>query len=273
MTDILITGCPIVNIGRLMFMRSNRERSGFGQRMYEARKRAGLTQKEVQAKLGISQSNMSDLEGMAESSSFTAQLASLYGCSPNWLATGEGSPEVIVIDGQHRLFSQLKDLDLSKAVIDSLHLDAFARATANAEDAGAPRVMRPTPVVGMAKLGDNGYYEELQFPAGHGDGWVDGYSVDPNAYALRVKGDSMHPAIRHGAFVVVEPNSVCMPGEYVAIALTDGRKMVKELIMERPDEIVVESVNGNQRQTIDRSMIEHIHPVAAVVAASKWRPA
>lgn len=66
---------------------------------------------------------------------------------------------------------------------------------------------------------------------------------------------------------------MCVPGEYVVIALTDGRKMVKELVIERPSEIVVESVNGNHRVTIDRGEIERMHPVAAVVAASKWRPA
>lgn len=121
-------------------------------------------------------------------------------------------------------------------------------------------------------MGDEGFYVELQHPPGHGDGYIDGYSSDPNAYALRVKGDSMHPAIRHGSFVVVEPNGTCMPGEYVAIGLSNGQRMVKELIMERTDEIVIESVNGNHRRTIERSDIDWMHPVAAVVAASKWRP-
>ena len=120
-------------------------------------------------------------------------------------------------------------------------------------------------------MGDDGYYEELQHPPGHGDGVVDGYSSDPNAYALRVKGDSMHPAIRHGQFVVVDPNGQCIPGEYVVISLLNGKKMVKELVIERPDEIVIESVNGNHRQTIAKTEIEKIHPVGAVVAASKWR--
>ena len=93
------------------------------------------------------------------------------------------------------------------------------------------------------------------------------------AYALRVKGDSMHPAIRHGSFVVVEPGRSCVPGEYVVLALVSGQKMVKELVMERLAEIVVESVNGGERLTIERSDIEKVRPVAAISAASKWRPA
>lgn len=138
----------------------------------------------------------------------------------------------------------------------------------DAEPAGRPRTVRPTRVVGAAKLGDNGYYEET----GHDAGWVDSYSADPAVYALRVVGDSMHPAIRHGSFVVVDPNGACVPGEYVAIALVDGRKMVKELVFDRATEVVVESVNGGQRLTLQRTEIVTMHPVAAVVLASKWRP-
>lgn len=140
------------------------------------------------------------------------------------------------------------------------------------EPGGRPRTMRRVPVVGTARLGENGFYEELGHATGYGDGWVDGYSADPGAYALRVKGDSMHPAIRHGSFVVVEPHGTCVPGEYVVIALRDGRKMVKELVIERADEVVVESVNGNRRMTFEKAEIEKMHAVAAVVAASKWRP-
>ncbi|MBV5295499.1 MULTISPECIES: LexA family transcriptional regulator [Curvibacter] len=140
------------------------------------------------------------------------------------------------------------------------------------EPAGTPKTTRRTPVVGTAKMGSDGYYEELQYPGGHGDGYVDGYSSDPKAYALRVKGDSMHPAIRHGSFVIVEPNGRPVPGEYVAIALKDGSKMVKELIIDRLHEVVIESVNGNHRKTLERDEIEWIYPVAAVVAASKWQP-
>lgn len=144
-------------------------------------------------------------------------------------------------------------------------------AEPSATYAGQPSVVRRVPVIGEAKLGQDGHYEEAHPPGG--DGTVDGYSSDPDAYALRVRGDSMHPAIRHGSFVVVEPHGRCVTGEYVALQLVDGRKMVKELIIERPTEIVVESVNGNSRQTIERSLIERMHPVAAVVSPSKWRSA
>lgn len=185
------------------------------------------------------------------------------------LATGFGVDVLILTD--HEISP---DYELPTAIIRATPSNQAQTATnviANADDAGTPRHFRRTPVVGTAKMGDGGYYEALDYPTGQGDGWVDSYSPDPNAYALRVKGDSMHPAIRHGSFVVVEPNGRCVPGEFVAIVLRDGRKMVKELVIEREQEIVIESVNGNQRQTLERSEIEKMHPIAAVVAASRWR--
>jgi phage repressor protein C with HTH and peptisase S24 domain len=126
--------------------------------------------------------------------------------------------------------------------------------------------------VGTAKLGEDGYYTELEHPAGHGDGYVEHYSADSSAYALRVKGDSMHPTIRHGQFVLVEPHGQCVPGENILLSLHDGRKMVKELVTERPDSVTVLSVNGGQRMTFDRVQIDCMHAVAAVISASKWRP-
>lgn len=70
----------------------DKERTPYGQRLFDARKATGLTQPKVAVILGISQSNLSDLERGAMGSSFTAELATLYRCDPLWLATGEGSP-------------------------------------------------------------------------------------------------------------------------------------------------------------------------------------
>lgn len=134
------------------------------------------------------------------------------------------------------------------------------------------RKTRPVPVVGTAKLGLDGVYEELQHPTGFGDGWLDGYYASDKAYALRVRGDSMHPAIRSGWFIVVEQERACTPGNYVVVSTTDGRKMVKELIVERADEIVLESVNGGTRSSFGKDEVIWMHAVAAICPADSWRP-
>jgi phage repressor protein C with HTH and peptisase S24 domain len=139
------------------------------------------------------------------------------------------------------------------------------------EYAGPVPPTRQVPVVGTAKLGENGWYDELSTVVGEGDGYVEVSTQDQNAYALTVRGDSMHPAIRDGWVVVVEPNNSVAAGEYVVIGLTDGRKMVKELLYERRDSVAVISVNGGERLTLDRGDIAFLHPVAAVFPPSRWK--
>lgn len=125
------------------------------------------------------------------------------------------------------------------------------------------------PVAGVAKLGGNGWYSEVV--ADGSEGYVEHHTRDPGAYVLRVKGDSMYPAIRNGWYVVVEPSMALCGGVYVAISMRDGMKMVKELLYETADEYVLESVNGGERMTISRHDVQSIAGVAAVVAPGKHR--
>lgn len=92
--DILSARTELVNAGTLapMEKRTERERTAFGQRMREARRRADLTQVQVCKYLRIAQSTLSGLEDSALSSGRTVEFAKLYGCDATWLATGEGSP-------------------------------------------------------------------------------------------------------------------------------------------------------------------------------------
>lgn len=70
-------GKPIVNIGKLVSMATARPsgRTDFGQRMYEARTAAGLSQVEVCKRLGISQSTLSE-------------------AAPQWLASASTSAQL-----------------------------------------------------------------------------------------------------------------------------------------------------------------------------------
>jgi phage repressor protein C with HTH and peptisase S24 domain len=135
-----------------------------------------------------------------------------------------------------------------------------------------PEQWRKLPVVGTAQLGPDGYWEETGYPVGVGEGYIEFASRDPNAYVLRVKGESMSPTIRSGWLVVVEPNSAYMPGSYVVVCAKDGRCMVKEFLYEREDEISLASVNdGFGRITLHRDQIEKIHAVSAIIPPHKYR--
>jgi len=122
-------------------------------------------------------------------------------------------------------------------------------------------------VIGTAKMGDGGYYVDLE----GGDGYVE-FESATGSVAIRVRGDSMYPAIRDGWYVILEPNSELQLGEYVLVAFTDGKKMVKELLQIEDDCYVLESVKGNERITAFKADIENIRHISAIVSPSKHKP-
>lgn len=65
-------------------------RSEFGERLYEARKSAGLTQAALAKSVGMSQPTYSDLEKNGQGSSYTSAIANKCGVVSLWLETGDG---------------------------------------------------------------------------------------------------------------------------------------------------------------------------------------
>jgi phage repressor protein C with HTH and peptisase S24 domain len=132
---------------------------------------------------------------------------------------------------------------------------------------------RKIPVVSMAKLGDNGNFVDMEYPVGHGDGYLHFFSIDPNAYGLRCVGDSMEPRIKDGEFVVIEPNHPVTNGDEVLVKSKDGRVMVKILGYSRDGYTHCLSVNQSHKTIkIPAEEIEELSFVAAIVKASAWRP-
>lgn len=130
------------------------------------------------------------------------------------------------------------------------------------------------PVVGTAQLGDDGHYYELEYPIGHGDGIVHFPSRDKNAYAVRCKGESMAPRIRHGEYAIIEPNHAVVPGDEVLVKSTDGRVMIKVFAYSRDGMVHLDSINNNH-QTFPRiSLAEEdvaaMHYVAATAKSALW---
>lgn len=128
------------------------------------------------------------------------------------------------------------------------------------------------PVVGEARLGDQGYFEETPYANGS-DGWVK-YPGKNGTYALRCKGDSMRPRIKPGEFVVIEEFGRVAEGDEVMCQTTDGRRMIKILNRKYPDKSVeLTSVNDKHDPiTLDDDEIAHMHPVAAILKPSMYYP-
>ncbi|WXL23943.1 LexA family transcriptional regulator [Ectopseudomonas mendocina] len=186
---------------------------------------------------GIKQASVSEIErGLTRTSGHLVRLAQVCGADPIWLATGEG---------------------------------AITDAMSNVEPGPAiTSQFKAVKIVGTAQMGSEGYWSELD----EGEGFVDVPSSDPDAYALRLRGDSMAPAIRSGWIAVIEPSRDLVPGEYVMIRLHDGESMLKELLYSNDHEVSVMSINDAYgRRTIPVEQIEAIHYVGAIVPPSKLR--
>ena len=136
----------------------------------------------------------------------------------------------------------------------------------NVEDGPNLLPFRMVPIVGTVQGGDDGFLLETEFPVGYGDGSVDFQTRQPNAYALRVRGDSMRPRIKNGEFIIVDPGREVNPGDDVVVCLKDGRRMVKELLYVRDGDVTLGSINnGHGNVTARQDQIEKIHYVAAVL--------
>lgn len=136
-------------------------------------------------------------------------------------------------------------------------------------DALQLKAIKRIPVIGDVKGGDEGYLEELEHPVGFGEGYVEYPTADPNAYAVRVRGDSMHPRYRAGEFVIVEPNISAQEGDDVVVVCANGRKMLKQLNWRRDGEIQLLSINnGYEPLTLTWADISSIQLVAGRVRRS-----
>lgn len=206
-------------------------------RLKQARKHARLTQVELAERAGIKQASVSEIErGLTRTSGHLVKLATICGVDPVWLSEGVG--------------------------------DMQSTGESNVEQ--GPPIFSPTrriEIVGTAQLGNDGYWVGLDIA----EGWVETWSRDEDAYALRLKGDSMAPAIRSGWIAVCEPNHRLVPGEYVMVTTTDGQSMVKELLFENEEGVNLASVNSayGERRVIAWTDIEKIHYVGNILAPSK----
>lgn len=140
------------------------------------------------------------------------------------------------------------------------------------DNAPTAKTSRAVPAVGEVKGGADGYLEDLQYPAGYGDGVVDYPTTDQHAYALRVRGDSMSPRYRPGQYIIVEPSIEPQPGDDVVVICKDGRKLLKVMAWVRSESVSLLSVNNDYAPlTLDIAEIDHMHTVAGTIPARALR--
>ena len=116
------------------------------------------------------------------------------------------------------------------------------------------------PLLGFAKAGKGGFFDDSGFPAGNGWDEIDVPGVtDQNGYGLEITGDSMLPVYREGDTIIVSPSATLRKGDRVVVRTTDGQVMAK--IMQRQTAKLLELASFNpehQTRTLDMKDVDWI---------------
>jgi phage repressor protein C with HTH and peptisase S24 domain len=150
-------------------------------------------------------------------------LAKRSGLSPSGLAKRAGldpttfnKSKRITSDGRARwpsTESVAKSLAATGASIDQF--------VALITEAGQP-MAEAVPLLGFAEAGAGGYFDDGGYPAGKGWDEIPFPAVDDeHVYALKISGDSMHPAYRDGTVIIVSPSATIHRGDRVVAKTRD----------------------------------------------------
>jgi phage repressor protein C with HTH and peptisase S24 domain len=100
------------------------------------------------------------------------------------------------------------------------------------------------PLLGFAKAGSDGYFDDAGLPTG--DGWEEvrfpGLET-PDVYALEITGDSMEPVYRSGDRIVIAPGAPVRRGDRVVVRTREGEVLAK--VLGRQTEKTVELLSLN----------------------------
>ncbi len=127
---------------------------------------------------------------------------------------------------------------------------------------------RAIPLIGFAKAGSGGFFDDGGFPAGKGWDEIAFPAVnDEHAYALEVAGDSMLPAYRDGDVIMVSPAAPVRRGDRVVVKTKGGEVMAKELKRQTTKSVELKSLNAaHPERTLSMNDVDWI---ARIVWASQ----
>lgn len=122
------------------------------------------------------------------------------------------------------------------------------------------------PLAANVRAVNAGFFESQAFTPTYGAGYLDIHSEDATAYGLRILGDSMHPRLKNGELVLVEPNRPYASGDEVIVWIKDGKAMIREFIYQRDGLLRLDSINaGNAPLHIAQDEVESIHLVVGIL--------
>lgn len=100
------------------------------------------------------------------------------------------------------------------------------------------------PLIGFARAGTGGFFDDAGFPVGHGWEMVElPAGQREGSYALQVQGDSMLPLYRDGDVLIVDPAATVRKGDRVVVRTHGGEVMAKILVKRGQKGLELLSVN------------------------------
>ncbi|MBS0384244.1 MAG: helix-turn-helix transcriptional regulator [Proteobacteria bacterium] len=126
---------------------------------------------------------------------------------------------------------------------------------------------RAIPIVGMARAGADGFFDENGFPVGAEETVRFPGLGEDRVYALEIAGDSMEPTYRAGDLVIVQPGAAVRRGDRVVVRTRAGEVMAK--VLGRRNDQMVELLSLNSAHSARELASADIDWIARIVWASQ----
>jgi phage repressor protein C with HTH and peptisase S24 domain len=150
---------------------------------------------------------------------------------------------------------------------------ALSAADTNWDEFAALLAARPTnagraiPIVGMARAGADGFFDDQGFPVGAAETVRFPDLGEDRVYALEIAGDSMEPTFRAGDLVIVQPGAPVRRGDRVIVRTRAGEVMAK--VLGRRNEQTVELISINPAYAARELAIADVDWIARILWASQ----
>ncbi len=233
-----------------------------GQIIREKRERLNLTLDEVSNKIGFSKPYLSTIEtGKVKnppSDELLIKLEKVLKFEPGLLlhmAHMEGMPPDIRQEYESAQTEKQKWRQIVKNIIDKkkVNQSQLKRLLAGGEPDRQPLAAgRLVPVINKVSAGYPSDFNDLDYPVGIADDYIRCPDLhDPNAFAVRVVGDSMEPKFNEGDIVIFSPAADVHNGDdcFVRFAMPHETTF-KRVFFESNDKIRLQPRNEKYSPTI-----------------------
>ena len=258
-----------------------REFEEFGVRLNKACKDAGVEGPSELAKVtGLNRVTLGAYMRGDRAASLEAcvEIAKALNVDPYWLHSGTSNT---ILRGGQRIETREKyktpkwtirkdsdepNADLNIPAKTTPDVNILHRPKNPLDSIARPATLRSIPLYSAALAGADGsisigasVLEEIEAPAA--------VAAVPDAYAVRVVGESMEPRYQAGETVYIHPRMPVRRGDYVLVQVTeDGNHeavmgYIKRLVQIDDKRIIVEQLNPEKELSFPRSRVKSVHKI------------